>query len=952
MSAPYIDYAKQLAELRKLPDRPAEWLRRSGWTMYTSCDPPKTKSKSKLLPLDHFTADPVPHPLEDIFVFDTEVMYNVSEYPVMAVAASAKAWYVWLSPWLVGESSSPKHLISLGDPTSHKLIVGHNIGYDRKRVQEEYHIRKSNWFFLDTMSLHIAANGMCSRQRPAWMSNRKKGSKSSAASSSSASATTATATPTTTTTIDPSTLDTEEPWVNLSSLNSLQEVARFHCNIDIDKSEREFFSSTDVDEITAKLSDLTAYCATDVDTTFQVYTKVWPLFLRVCPHPVSFGALRHLMSVFLPINSKWDSFLQAAEEKYNLAQSEIYDKLTTLANEAVTQPLDKVSSDPWLSQLDWTITPPRYTKKGVLMKNQKLPGKPAWYRDLFASAKAEMNISLRTRVAPILLRLQWDGNPLVWYDEHGWTFKAPYDSGDKYLNLNYTCVDETSTHKFFKIPHKDGPTARCTNPMAKGYVSSFEQGILTSSYDYAKSAVELNSTCSYWQSSRERILSQMPVYTAEGVDMGFMSQNESLGMILPKLIPMGTITRRAVEDTWLTASNAKKNRIGSELKSAITAPPGYTFVGADVDSEELWIASIIGDALFGIHGGTAVGWMTLEGTKAAKTDLHSKTAAILGIDRNQAKIFNYGRIYGAGLKFARQLLRQFNPLLSETDAKSTATSLYEQTKGVKTKSSLFNKGLPFWRGGTESILFNRLEEMAEQKLPRTPVLGASITQALLKENLKQTTFLTSRINWTIQSSGVDYLHLLIASMDHLCSTYNIDARLSITVHDEIRYLVKDEDVTRAALALQISNLWTRAMFCHQLGFDNVPQSVAFFSLIDIDHVLRKEVDLDCVTPSNPDPIPAGEAWTINDILAKCPEGLCPSSAEPMALPANVKPRRRAPVSERAIAYLAAQISTSVKEIRSVERTYRQSLELSLDDVHIDDSVLNRRPRPKSTSAKA
>ena len=45
------------------------------------------------------------------------------------------------------------------------------------------------------------------------------------------------------------------------------------------------------------------------------------------------------------------------------------------------------------------------------------------------------------------------------------------------------------------------------------------------------------------------------------------------------------------------------NRIGSELKSLVRAPPGYVLVGADVDSQELWIASILGDALFSnMHG--------------------------------------------------------------------------------------------------------------------------------------------------------------------------------------------------------------------------------------------------------------------------------------------------------------------------------------------------------------
>ena len=74
-------------------------------------------------------------------------------------------------------------------------------------------------------------------------------------------------------------------------------------------------------------------------------------------------------------------------------------------------------------------------------------------------------------------------------------------------------------------------------------------------------------------------------------------------VIIPQVIVAGTATRRAVEPTWLTASNAKENRVGSELKALVRAPPGYHLVGADVDSQELWIASVMGDEHFaGMHG--------------------------------------------------------------------------------------------------------------------------------------------------------------------------------------------------------------------------------------------------------------------------------------------------------------------------------------------------------------
>ena len=40
------------------------------------------------------------------------------------------------------------------------------------------------------------------------------------------------------------------------------------------------------------------------------------------------------------------------------------------------------------------------------------------------------------------------------------------------------------------------------------------------------------------------------------------------------------------------------------------------------------------------------------------------------------------------------------------------------------------KAVSKWTGGTESEMFNKLEEIAKQKYPRTPVLNASITKCL------------------------------------------------------------------------------------------------------------------------------------------------------------------------------------------------------------------------------
>lgn len=947
---PYLTQAKEFAR-QNGPPQPRKWVRRSGWTKY----------------YPDGTSEAVDAPQEEMLCFDTEVMWKESSFAVMACAMSPTAWYAWLSPWLLGESETDRHLIPLGDPSKHRIIVGHNIGYDRARIAEEYSVDQSKTNFLDTMSLHVAVNGMCSRQRPTWMKHKKSRELRDKIAGETENVELAALLNTDREVSE----EEEELWVGRSSINSLRDVAKFHLNVTIDKQIRNDFGELDRAGICDKLDTLLDYCAADVSITHRVYKIVFPNFLGTCPHPVSFGALRHLSSVILPVDKSWESYINNAEATYRRLSDAVQERLVGLTEKALEIKGDesKWANDPWLKQLDWSgqeIKMVKGKKKNDPPRpaaRQKMPGMPKWYKDLFPKTTGPMNLSVRTRIAPLLLRLSWDGYPLYWSDKYGWTFRVPVEESQKYKDKQMphcNLFDEKDAHLeadrdgvYFKVPHKDGPAARCATPMAKSYMSYFEQGILTSEFTYAKEALEMNASCSYWISARDRIMSQMVVYNADLPASSALSESErNVGYILPQVIPMGTVTRRAVENTWLTASNAKRNRVGSELKSMVRAPPGYVFVGADVDSEELWIASLVGDAQFKLHGGNALGFMTLEGTKAAGTDLHSRTAGILGITRNDAKVFNYGRIYGAGLKFASTLLRQFNPGLSEAETTKVATALYKETKGAKTNRKTLHKK-PFWRGGTESFVFNKLEEFAEQERPRTPVLGAGITEALMSRYIAKGGFMTSRINWAIQSSGVDYLHLLIVAMDYLIRRFNIEARLAITVHDEIRYLVKENDKYRAAMALQVANVWTRAMFSQQMGIDDLPQSVAYFSAVDVDHVLRKEVDMDCVTPSHPDKIPHGESIDIMQLLAKGDE----ARLDPAIVPTNppkldgIAYESRVPVMQSldtpSIIFLKAQITADEKELKELIKEQKK-----LDDtLNPQEKMSKRNVLPYGSSAE-
>ncbi len=610
--------------------------------------------------------------------------------------------------------------------------------------------------------------------------------------------------------------------------------------------------------------------------------------------------------------------------------------LMVMLQDIVSQVTTSDYALPWSAYLDWSSAAPKpkVMKVEAVRSSRRKPAPlltetwPKWFWELSAPesrlAKGELNLTVRKRISSLLLRMQWKGYPLFYSREHGWVFRALPDNQvtetmavfSKHKEGVDAAIAMDENGVYYKLPHPDGDKANVGNPLSKSFLRYVDDGTLRSAPPSAgieddgtaaaaADAMAMNAQCSYWVSARERILGQMAVYQDQSGDMGIRATEPGHGMILPQVITMGTVTRRAVENTWLTASNAKKNRVGSELKAMIRAPPGYAIVGADVDSEELWIASVMGDAQFGMHGASAIGWMTLEGTKAAGTDLHSKTAKILGTSRDAAKVFNYSRIYGAGVRHAVRLLRQNDATLSEEQANKRAQDLYTATKGRKAwlpkahrvaitpDGKVTASAQHVWHGGSETYLFNTLEGIAGHRIPRTPALGCGITDALKKKYLPNdgvfgSDYLPSRINWVVQSSGVDYLHLLIVSMDYLIKKYGISARYMISVHDEVRYLVVEEDRYRAALALQIANAWTRALFCYNIGMDDLPQGVAFFSAVDIDRVFRKEVDMTCVTPSQPVPIPQGESVDIGDVLEKTggtlgPENDVETLSEPIVL---------------------------------------------------------------------
>ena len=383
-SQPWLSFAKQLAQ-DALPPKPEYFDVQSGWTKYHYL--PDDSSYSEHVAYPEHDGQP-----EQMLVFDVETMPPYHPYAVLACAASKHAWYCWISPWLLGETEEVQQLIPFGDPETPRVVVGHNVSYDRQRVLEEYSLGGTQTRFMDTMSLHVAVNGISSHQRPAWMKHRK--AKAARIEQRAEAVEAALEIMRDTASQAESEVDaarraqlrrlraeieeslpqlqeddedvtdaelSQQRWEDLTSANALADVAKLYCNIDLDKEIREDFMSSSREAILAHIQDYLGYCADDVYVTHQVFAQVLPAFLERCPSPVSFAGILTMGTSFLTVNESWEEYLRNAERTYQELEGKVKKHLVDLAEEAKDMMQSGSWRDnPWLSQLDWT---PKVAKK-------------------------------------------------------------------------------------------------------------------------------------------------------------------------------------------------------------------------------------------------------------------------------------------------------------------------------------------------------------------------------------------------------------------------------------------------------------------------------------------------------------------------------------------------------------------------------------------------------------
>lgn len=129
-----------------IPEMPTNFEFSPGWTRYD----PHTHKTTK-----------VAYPPDEALVFDVETLVPDENRPVMAVAASDKAWYSWCSDIFFQENYIGSKPLELNDlipfesedaemrKRQHRIFIGHNVGFDRSYIREQYYIEVSSSFSFD-----------------------------------------------------------------------------------------------------------------------------------------------------------------------------------------------------------------------------------------------------------------------------------------------------------------------------------------------------------------------------------------------------------------------------------------------------------------------------------------------------------------------------------------------------------------------------------------------------------------------------------------------------------------------------------------------------------------------------------------------------------------------------------------------------------------------------------
>ena len=804
--------------------------------------------------------------LEDIAIFDVETFVQSPEgnWSVLGTAVTEKTYYIWAhEAFLEPEYTFRKELIDPGPFV--KILIGHNVCFDHARVKQSYSLSDSPYTWIDTRSMFNICHGLTSDLM---------------------------------TLFDQHGFDKpQNPYSKYGAKADLVSAYNFYYRHSepmhkSDKKIRDVFvkceSIKEMHEVAGDKSVLMDYAIKDTYYTFKLFSKLFPEYLWHCPSEIALAAMAILGNPHLPLDNNFWEWFENCEKLFHEKQKYIGDTFREIADKIMElYELDEIDidGDPWISQLDWsmnTLTTKKTIKKYKIfafdgtediisvshgekvndtinnyaaasskeyeitktgnIKSKKIEEIveivpryphlyriPKWYLD--ACAKP---ITTKSNLSHYLLGLKWQGKPVIMTSDQGWC----------------THIDG----EFKKVPHKKGPEFNVGNMLTKDFISYYEKGFMEARNEKAKSLMDCAISCSYWLSVRSRVANVLSHNTENPYG------KENL-MCAGEISPHNTISGRGGQRLWYTVPGAKSNKIGTEIKTRVAAPEGWSIVGGDIDGQELQIFSMYADTKKGVSGSSPVAYSVILGNKSDKTEPHWLLAKMAEIDRKDAKTINYGIQYGAGFPTIDKTLAKSNPIMDSEERRQLVNKILKLKKGDKIGAGANAR----YQYGMDSDGFNYMLDLISEVMPRTPFLETLMSEAIQLNNDSMNRNFTSVQNWTIQRSGADFLSCMIVACKYLSDKYSLGALFSISLHDEIFFLVPSFNKEKFAACFLMAHIWTWSFFHYKLGLYDVPLRRLFISGIYVGNRWSKSLD-STQTISNPQNDQKGCELTHNDLI--------------------------------------------------------------------------------------
>lgn len=761
-------------------------------------------------------------PDSNALIFDTETYVTGSDCnsPIVAQALGKDyegktCLWMWLHPLFGSQSENYVPMkVRVGN---NKLLVGHNFAFDRQKIVDFYTLNISSNIIIDTMAMMKQVGGLNEQQTWATrvdpLQNRKAA-------------------------------EIQKYGCAMGLVPSYEWITRKSLPDDAKKLRDIFVKAKSFQEFRETRQDILTYSMLDVIYNWELFVGVYPRYMEMTGHKAILAGQSIVIDSIIPHIDYWDEWVERCDTEYLKIERQIFDILFPK--------IQKIHSD-WLvtgeypEQLDilnWNyVRPFRHRKDKPLPEGWPL--KATWYKPW-----EKEEIKLKGRDLQILLQCQFKYRD-KWYD-------VQYTRKDAYHIL----VDQ----KVVKLPNRKKPGANYGSILSADslFITDREEPLLRSkllSDEMFLKVLKLFDLTTTYTGFRQRVV----------------SQNRENGLVGAEVNPCGTISGRTVSRLYNTLpAHWDEPKIMSEIKMTSQCPDGYVFVGGDADAQEASIAAAMADHYYGVSGASEFSKAVIIGNKKDQTDYHSLTAKamtekdeVTDDERGGGKGINFSLIYGAGVRTAAQTIKFF---FDDDDAEAfrKARKAVEGFKGTRKEYDENGQKIvdetSEYTGGIASHVFNKMSDIIRMKPPKGLFFNNEWPKSLQPDYCKKDGT-PAQLNYCIQASCSTYGFLsawVLGVMDEI-HRHNLDARFSISIHDEVWFICKEEHAEKLAFLIMVcySRVW--ALLHNNLLIADMPVKRAFPSSISIDPILRKSPKASTKTPSF-DEMPSGREVDIYHFL--------------------------------------------------------------------------------------